>query len=156
MFLTTALRCLSDEETEGQRLINALSSLPRAAPLANVMKSEPKLSASRREWPSPGSRPPRPSPTPPSVTWYLLESVGKSAGVPEDTFLQEDTSPEPRASALAGQMGATGVLSLQGPCGPGHLSTKELTSAEEGPCVSPALFRLRRVSFSFPHSLAFA
>lgn len=152
-FLTTALCCLSDEETEAQGLINSLSSLPKAAQLANVMESEPKQSAS-------GSlaltRKPSAVTLPhPTVTWYLLESVGKRTGVPEDTFLQEDTSPGPRASALAGQTGATGVLSLQGPCGPGHLSTVGLTSAEEGPRVSQALFSLQHVSSSSPHSFAF-
>lgn len=146
VFLTTALCCLSDGETEGQGLINSLSSLPKATHLANVMESEPKQSASRSL--ALTGKPSTMTLPHPTVTWYLLESVGKRTGVPEDTFLREDTSPGPRASALAGQTGATGVLSLQGPRGPGHLSTVGLTSAEEWPRVSQALFSLRHISSS--------
>lgn len=58
----------------------------------------------------------------------------------------------PRASALAGQMRATGVLSLRGCRGSRRLSAVGLTSAEEEPHVSQALFTLRHVSASSPHS----
>uniref|UniRef100_A0A3Q1MF01 maleylacetoacetate isomerase n=1 Tax=Bos taurus TaxID=9913 RepID=A0A3Q1MF01_BOVIN len=34
--------------------------------------------------------------------WYLLDSVGKSIGLPEDTFLEEDALLRPTASTLAG------------------------------------------------------